>query len=206
MGAGNCDTSSRRGVASNALARLASTARERGSLTVGDALASAGEASFGFAMLLLALPALIPVPGPFGLVFGSTMAIVALQFALGVGSLRLPSFLRDRRLSASWFSALQRHADPIVRRIEHVTRPGRMSALTGRAAPFTLGFPFFVLAVAIALPIPFGNIGPVVAACAIAVGLIERDGLMVLFGILLTFLALLLTVALFKGAASLLTT
>ncbi|MBB2671511.1 UNVERIFIED_ORG: hypothetical protein GGE44_001062 [Rhizobium esperanzae] len=191
------------GVASTALARLADTARDRGGLTVGDALASTGEASFGFIILILALPALIPIPGPFGMVFGSAMAIVALQFAIGVGSLWLPSFLRNRRLSASVFAALQRHADPIVRRIERIVRPGRMPVLTGRALPYVLALPVFALAVAIALPIPFGNFGPVVAVCAIAIGLIERDGLMVLIGLLLTVAALLVTAALLTGAVSL---
>ncbi|YCI06718.1 exopolysaccharide biosynthesis protein (plasmid) [Ensifer sp. D2-11] len=191
-----------RGVASTALDRLAVTARERGGLTIGEALASTGEASFGFIMLILALPALIPIPGPFGMVFGSAMAIVALQFAIGAGSLWLPSFLRNQRLSASMFAALQRHADPIVRRIERVIQPGRMAVLTGGALPYVLALPVFSLAVAIALPIPFGNIGPVVAVCVIAVGLIERDGLMVLLGLLLTLVALLVTAALFTGAVS----
>jgi hypothetical protein len=118
----NTKASNTRGAASAALVRLAKTARERRRLTIGDALASTGEASFGFVLLILALPALIPIPGPFGLIFGSAMAIVALQFAIGAGSLWLPAFLRDRRISASAFVALQRYADPIVRRLEHIIR------------------------------------------------------------------------------------
>jgi hypothetical protein len=46
-----------RGITSAALTRLADTPRGRRGLTIGDALASAGEASFGFVML--SLPALI---------------------------------------------------------------------------------------------------------------------------------------------------
>ena len=195
-----------RGIASAALARLADTARNRGGLTIGDALASAGEASFGFVMLMLALPALIPIPGPFGMVFGSALAIVALQFAVGVGSLWLPPILRNCKVSASAFAALQRHADPVVRRIEHIIRPGRMKALTGPALPYVLALPVFALAIAIVLPIPFGNIFPVIAVCVIAIGLIERDGLMVLLGILMTLLALLVTAALLHGAASFMST
>ncbi|MBB2696939.1 hypothetical protein EFD56_00090 [Rhizobium phaseoli] len=41
-----------RGVASVTLMRLANTARRRGGFTLGDALASAEQASFGFVMLL----------------------------------------------------------------------------------------------------------------------------------------------------------
>jgi len=35
-----------------------------------------GKSGFGFVMLLLVLPALIPISGPFGMVFGSSLAIV----------------------------------------------------------------------------------------------------------------------------------
>jgi hypothetical protein len=191
------------GIASATLRRLADTARSRGGLTLGDALASVGDASFGFVMLVLALPALIPIPGPFGMVFGSALAIVALQFAIGIRSLWLPSFVRKRRLPASAFAALQQYAGPIVRRIEHITRPERLKALTGPALPYLMAVPVFALAVAIALPIPFGNIVPVVAVCVIAIGLIERDGLMVLAGMLLALLAMSVTAALLLGSLSL---
>ncbi|QAS83282.1 hypothetical protein CO657_36100 (plasmid) [Rhizobium acidisoli] len=54
----NGDGSKARGIASAALVRRAETARERDGLTIGDALTSTGGASFGFIMLILALPAL----------------------------------------------------------------------------------------------------------------------------------------------------
>ncbi|UVC12362.1 exopolysaccharide biosynthesis protein (plasmid) [Rhizobium sp. TH2] len=80
----------------------------------------------------IALSALIPIPGPFGMVFGSAMAIVALQHAVGAGSLWLPSFLRNCRISASAFAALQRYADPIVSRIERIIRT---NAVADRSRP-----------------------------------------------------------------------
>ncbi|WEZ86079.1 exopolysaccharide biosynthesis protein (plasmid) [Rhizobium sp. 32-5/1] len=161
------------GIASAALARQAETARNRGGLPIGDALALADEASFGFVMLMLALPALIPVPGPSDMVFGSALAIVALQ---------------NRKASASAFAALQRHTNPMVRRIERIVRPGRLKVLTGPALSCVLALPVFAPAIAIALPIPFNNIAPVIAVCVIAIGLIERDGMLVLLGILLSLL------------------
>lgn len=191
------------GVASTMLSRLVVTAQKRDGLTIGEALDAMGESGFGFVMLVLALPALIPVPGPFGLVFGSALAIVALQFAVGIRSLWLPFFLRSRRLPASVFQLLERHARPLVRRTEQAIQPGRFKALTGRALPYCLGLPVFALAVAIALPIPFGNLIPVIAICVMAIGLIEKDGLVVLLGMLLTVAALAVTAALLRGAASL---
>lgn len=78
-----------------------------------------------------------------------------------------------------------------------------MKALTGRRLPYILALPVFALAVAVALPIPFGNVAPVAAICVMAIGLIEKDGLLVMLGLLLTLVALSITAALLHGAASL---
>ncbi|WP_245515406.1 exopolysaccharide biosynthesis protein [Rhizobium deserti] len=182
--------------ASTIFSRLVAEARSRGGLTIADALELMGRSGFGFVMLLLALPALIPIPGPFGMIFGSALAIVSLQFAVGLESLWLPSLLADRRISAKAFDALERYASPLVRRIERFVRPGRMKAYAGPRMPYLLALPIFCLAVAVALPIPFGNLAPVAALCAIAVGLIERDGLVVLLGLGMTLIALAITGAL----------
>lgn len=170
------------GVASTTIRRLADEAHARDGLTVGEVFQTMDKASFGFTMLLLSLPAMIPIPGPFGLIFGSALAIVTLQFAFGVQSLWLPAFLRSRRISARAFELLNHHASPMVGKIERLVRPGRMKTLTGSRLRYILALPVFALAVAVALPIPFGNLAPVTAICVIAVGLIERDGLVVMLG------------------------
>jgi hypothetical protein len=136
-------------------------------------------------------------------VFGSALAIVALQFSFGGKSLWLPAGLQNRKIPEQAFASLLRYAAPIVRRIEGLVRPGRMQALAGDRVAYLLGLPVFVLAVAVALPIPFGNLIPVAAICFMALGLIERDGLVVLLGLLLTAVALVATLFLLQGAPSL---
>lgn len=167
-------------------------------MTIAEALELMGKSGFGFVMLLLALPALIPIPGPFGMVFGTALAIVSVQFAVGLRSLWLPSILADRRISVTAVEGLERCASPLVRKIEHFVRPRRMEMFAGQRIPLAL--PVFCLAVAVALPIPFGNVAPVAALCVIAIGLIERDGLVVLLGLGLTLIALAVTGALLYAA------
>jgi hypothetical protein len=191
------------GVASTTLAELVRKSQERNGLTIGESLDGMGRSGFGFVMLLLALPAMIPVPGPFGMVFGSALAIVALQFTFGVRAVWLPALLRNRRISANAFGSLERYASPWIARIERLVRPGRVKVLTGRQLPYFLGLPVFALAIAIALPIPFGNIIPVLAICVMAVGLIERDGLVLLIGLGIAIAAFVVTALLLGGAASL---
>jgi hypothetical protein len=91
-------------------------------LTIGKALHEMGRSGFGFVILLLALPALIPIPGPFGLVFGLALAIVRRKKPLA--SVR-PS---NPKISERAFASMQRYAAPILRRIERLVRPGRMRA------------------------------------------------------------------------------
>lgn len=70
-----------------------------------------------------------------------------------------------------------------------------------RAAPYLLSLPVFCVAVAIALSITFGNLAPVAAVCVIAIGLIERDGLVVLPGLRMSLIALAVTGAILSTAA-----
>ncbi|MDS7594035.1 exopolysaccharide biosynthesis protein [Agrobacterium tumefaciens] len=162
--------------ASTTLCRLVAEAQLQDGLTITETLRLMGESAFGFVILLLALPAVISIPGPFGMVFGSALAIVSLQLAFGLKSLWLPSFIGNRRISAKAFAA------------------PRVS--------YMLALPVFCLAVAVALPIPFGNITPVAALFVIAIGLIERDGLVVLLGLGMTLIAVSVTVTLLSMAAS----
>lgn len=194
--------SSEGGVASAHLAGVAELARGQGSISIEEVLEALGPTSLAFAIVFLALPAMIPIPGPFGMVFGSMLALVALQIMAGSRSIWLPRFLRRRRLSASTIDVMIRHTAPLVSRVEGWMRPGRLKALTGRTALMLIGLPVFLLAVAVALPIPFGNILPVLSLTVIGAGLLERDGLATLIGIILATLSLGTSVGLVFGGAA----
>ena len=192
----------RAGTASLQLSALARAAGEAGTITLGELLAAMGRTSIAFAILFLSLPALTPIPGPFGMFFGTCLAIVSLQIIAGARSIWLPDVLARRTLSAATVELVVRHTSPLIRRVESVLRRDRLRPLTGRTAETLLGIPVFLLAVAIALPIPFGNILPVAALVVIAMGLMERDGLATLFGIVLAAVALGTSGGLLYGTAS----
>lgn len=193
------------GAASAHLNALAHHARNHGSISVDEVLTTLGPASLAFAIVFLALPAMIPIPGPFGMVFGSILALVALQIMAGRQSIWLPAALRNRRLSSSVIDTMVRHTAPLVARVERILRRDRLRALTGRRAHILIGLPVFVMAVAVALPIPFGNVLPVISLLLMGAGLLERDGLATLLGVFLSLLALAASVALVLGGAAAIT-
>lgn len=159
-------------------------------VTLGDLMDRLGDAGIGMVLILLSLPAFIPTPGvPAGLVFGTAIALVAVQVLAGRHVLWLPERLRAQGLprdmvvgGAAWL------AGPF-RAVERLLKP-RLVRFTGRGALAFLAVPIFLLAAAIFLPIPFGNQLPAIALIAFGFGLIERDGLAVLAGIVLAVAAL----------------
>ena len=171
-------------------------AREKGGLSIGEALETMGRTSIAFTILVLAIPALTPSPGPFGMVFGTALALVSLQIVAGGRKVWLPAVIRNRQVSLTALDLVVRHAVPVIARVEKVVRAGRLKALTGPMVQVLLGIPVFLLAVVIALPIPFGNILPVFSLVVLAVALMERDGLVTLIGLLLTTVTIGVTAAL----------
>lgn len=176
-------------MASVRLKELARLAQLQGGVSLRDVLSGLGRTSMAFTILFLALPALTPIPGPFGMVFGSALALVAVQIAMGRQTLWLPAFLNRRRLSPAVVDLVVRYSVPIIARVEAIIRPGRLAIFTGRTTQWLLAFPIFVLAIAIALPIPFGNFLPVLALTVISIALMARDGLVTLVGLILCLLA-----------------
>ena len=178
------------GRTSQRLSALAETARQEETITVGDILGGMGPSGLGFTILILAIPALTPIPGPFGMVFGTCLALLSLQIMAGARQVRLPAIVARRKVPPAVMSSAARIAVPWVRRIETILKPGRLKPLTGRLARALIGLPVFLLAVAVALPIPFGNFLPVLALILISVALAERDGLMVLIALATSLVAL----------------
>ncbi|PTE19558.1 ABC transporter permease, partial [Cereibacter changlensis JA139] len=66
----------------------------------------------------------------------------------------------------------------------------RLAPLTAPAAERVLGALCLVLSIVLLLPIPLGNMLPAVAICGIAMGILERDGLWIAFGLAVALLSL----------------
>jgi hypothetical protein len=191
-----------RGVASAQLRKVLELARAKGGLSIGEALESMGPAGIAFTVLFLAIPALTPIPGPFGMVFGTTLALVSLQISAGRRTVWLPAIVRNRQVSVATLDLIVRHAVPMIARVEKVVRADRIEVLTGPTAQALLGLPIFLLAVVIALPIPFGNVLPVLSLVILAVAMMEGDGLVTLIGLLLASATIVTTAVLLNLMAS----
>lgn len=98
------------------------------------------------------------------------------QIIIGARHLTLVGFVGLRCMSANTINLVVRYTSPVIARIEALLRPGRFPALARPTAQRLLGIPVFLLAIAIALPIPFGNILPVIALVVIGLAGEGRSG------------------------------
>lgn len=169
---------------------------------LGEVLDSFGHAGIGLMLLILTLPALVPIPGPWGMIFGTILSLVALQVMVGARRLWVPEAVRRRPLAAATVAKIAAATAPTLASVERFLEPRRFLPLTGRQARMMIAIPIFINAVIIALPIPTGNLVPAFATIAFSLGLVTRDGLAVVAGIVLSIAALVWTGILFVFGAT----
>jgi hypothetical protein len=184
------------GVASQRLLRLAHAIAEQERVSIGTVIDRLGPSSLGLVLLILTIPAIIPIPGPVGMVLGSCLALVALQVIAGARRVWLPRWLCERGLPTRFVAAAIIKIVPWLERFERRLSPRRWMVLSGRLARPFLGLAILAMAAIITLPIPFGNILPVIALAMLALALLERDGVAVLWAMAMSLVAVVWTVLL----------
>lgn len=154
--------------------------RAGGEVSLDELLTHARTGAFGIAVGLLGLLS-IPFVGlstPFGL----AVALVAAQMLLGRAAPWLPRAVRRRTFSAASLGKVADQLARWTRWLERATAP-RLPALvngSGRVAA-ALGILFLGLGLALPLPIPGSNAIFYAPILVYAIGLLEGDGLVVLF-------------------------
>ncbi len=172
------------------LSRLALELRCGRPMSLGAVLDHLGPTSFSLVLMLLALLALVPVPGLFGVVFGLALILVAAQLVAGQPRPWLPEGIRRLGVPARPLAKGIRRSLPLLRRIERWHAPDRLPWLTGPLPERLAGVAMMGLGVAIMLPIPLANLLPSAAVVMIAFALMMRDGLALISGLIVAAFSL----------------
>lgn len=168
-------------------------------ITLKGLLETLGDKALAFTLLVFAIPAIVPTPGiPAGAIFGTALAILSLQIICGSRSLKLPGFLGRLSVSRSIIELAAEKAAPRLAKLEKLLRP-RRHVLAKGLGPKAIGTIILLMAVLIALPIPFGNMLPGLAVLAIALGLAQKDDIAVLAGLAFALLAVITSGAIIYG-------
>lgn len=168
---------------SEVLAELAADeAHER--ISVGDLLAAMRRRAIAALLFVFAFPNILPTPPGTSAVLGLPLVFLAAQMALGLRPW-LPKFIAKRSMRRQDFAKFTDKASPWIAKAERLLRP-RAEAFTGPPFEYVVGGICFVLAVVLLLPIPLGNMLPALAICVFALGTLERDGVWIIAGVVLS--------------------
>lgn len=171
----------------------------QGRATLGQLLAGLGDHQTALVLAVFALPAIIPTPGlPAGMIFGTALAILSLQMVAGSPEFSLPARLSRVGVPRNLVLGMASGGARTLERIDGWLKP-RWQRLADVAALRPLGLVVFLMALLIALPIPFGNVLPGLSVLMIALGLAERDGMAVGAGLLLAVLSALFSIGMIAG-------
>ena len=136
----------------------------------------------GFALLIFALPCCLPMPPGIPTVCGVAIVIIAANLIVGRQRLWLPRAITEKSVSRADLKRMVDRWLPYLERLERFCKP-RFPIVTEPFAKVLIGLVIFVLGFIMILPIPFlGNMPPGFAASVLAIGMTERDGLVVLIG------------------------
>ena len=166
---------------SQVLTTLAEEPGER--VTVNTIFGALSDRSFAILTVLLGLPNCLPMPPPIPALCSLLLMLVAGQMAAQRPSPWLPRTLLLRSISRADLVKAIGRALPLVDRLEQWSQP-RWTLFEARTGAVLSGLLLLIMAIGMLFAAPFiGQVPYGVAVCLVGLGQLERDGLLVLSGI-----------------------
>jgi len=153
--------------------------------TIGDFIDLLHERGFGILIFLLALPMALPLPVPPGinLLFAVPLMLLTFQQIYGAKKPWLPQRMRQKEFQQDKITHVITKARPWLDRLSVFIQP-RMGFVTQGVFSKLIGVFGFIFALCICIPIPLTNTVPSFAIVLMALGILMRDGLAVLTGMI----------------------
>lgn len=168
-------------------------------LTLGRLTDVLDEGSIALVLLVLLAPSALPIPtGGVTNVLELVALLSAVQLALGRQELWLPSRFARHRFGPTFKEKAAPKFVGFVRWFERFTRPRLAGTLDTRAFRMFLGLVLVVFVLGALLAPPFSGLDtlPSLGVVVVSIGMLVRDALVVLFGILVGAIGLGLVVVL----------
>ncbi len=162
---------------------LAAAAPEDG-FTLREIFARLDERAFGAALFLLAVPCCIPFLYGVPQVVALPMIALSAQMLMGRSEPWLPDRLARRRINRKGLTGMARGGRKWLGWIEAIVRP-RLSVITGPRSERLIGAFLLAFCASILTPLPLTNTVPGFAVAVCAFGLMQKDGLAVLAGLII---------------------
>jgi hypothetical protein len=143
-----------------------------------------GERVFGVLLFALAIPVCMPFLYGVPQVVALPMMAIAAQMAAGRETPWMPQRFSQRVISKAGLERMAKGARKWFGWIEALARP-RLTLLSGPTAERLVGAVFVLFCASILVPLPATNTTPGIGIALASMGLITRDGLLVVAGLVL---------------------
>jgi len=160
------------------------------SVTLVDILELAGERTFGFLLVLLALPSALPVPAPgYSIPFGIVILLLAVQLMMGRSRPWFPQWFRKRSLKTKQAQGIIKAGIPWLRRLESISKPRYAFVCTSHTGQLILGGAIALMGLSMLIPLPLTNTLPAIGVFIIGFSLLEDDGAIGIMGLTVSAIA-----------------
>lgn len=153
-------------------------------LELGALATALKERAFGLMVLALALPCCLPFVYLIPQIVALPILVLTGQMASGRHVPWLPEKLKTRDFDIAAMRTVVARGKKWFGWTKHISRP-RLLALSGPRATRIVGALMMIPAASILVPLPSTNTVPGIGVTVTSIGLIERDGLMILLGLLI---------------------
>lgn len=151
-----------------------------GSISLGEVMQRFQRRAHGVLLMLVLLPAFIPLPLGAGAISGPLVSLIGLQMLLARPAPWLPPLLRRRSIQRHNLKRFTSRVQRLLGWFERLCRPRLIPLTQHLAAHVFTGAQLLVLGILLALPIPLTNYPFGLLLLLYAFALIERDGALLL--------------------------
>jgi hypothetical protein len=172
-------------------------------LLVRDLVEAMETIGFGLIIMIFAFGIIIPLPPPFPSLIALPLVVFSAQMMLGYQAPKLPKRFANLTLKRSVVAMLVQRSAPHIRKIERILQP-RLSVFVSFRGQRVIGFFTLLFSCFIVLPMPLSNFIPGLGILIISFGLLGKDGLVVICGVLIGLIGMAISIsAIFLGVEAL---
>jgi len=171
-------------------------------ISIKDIMIAMNAGGFGLVMLFFSLPIILPFPPPLPSIIAIPLAVFSIQMMIGLKSPKLPKIISKRTMERTVLASIIEKSSLLFRKIEKILKP-RFLFLTSGIGERIIGFFTLSFSLSVLIPLPLTNFLPGIGILITSLGLISRDGIMIvlgvsigIFGLTTTFVTLVLGVEL----------
>jgi len=161
-------------------------------ISVSDLIRAMHSGGFGLIMTIFSLPIIIPLPPPFPSILSTPMVLFSFQMMVGFKAPYLPKRFSNLSVSRKILAMMVEKSSPYIRKAESIVRP-RLLILSSGLAIRIVGFFCFIFSASVLLPMPLSNFIPGMGVLIASFGLLGRDGILILVGLVIGCIGIAIT-------------